>query len=305
MVIPATRARAILVARSACHVGHGPGVATSTNGWVDFTGEGRYQSRDAGVDTSRRERSRQAPFARVAPRLTGGPPRVHLRDVRERYAEPGNVDEVVDSLLRTVEGSRGRRPLPDLQRAALVVLDLQAVFVDPESPAFLPSWPAFAPRLELLVTAFRHAGRPVIRTRHSHPEDDEGGTIGHLFGRLIVDADPLAGFGTGHGANPGEITVVKSRHSAFAGTGLADRLEHLGVSAVVLAGVQAQLCVLATAVEAGSHDLLPVVAADAVAAPDLAGHAASLQALAGGLAWIATADEIAASISRHAAGRHG
>jgi nicotinamidase-related amidase len=173
-----------------------------------------------------------------------------------------------------------------------VLLDLQRVFVDPSSPAFLPAWPAVEPRVRGLLGAFTAAGRPVVRTRHLHPPGDEGGTIGRLFGRLLCADDPLSALMPGWEPGDGELLLEKPRHSAFASGVLAPALASLGVDVVVLAGVQAHLCVLATAVEAGSHDLMPVVALDAIAAPDLELHRSTLHALSGGLAWIAWVDEI-------------
>lgn len=216
--------------------------------------------------------------------------------MKERYLDASNVDEVTASLVRDLEGARARGQVPDLAGAALVLLDLQRIFVDPGSPAFLPAWPAVEHRARELASAFRAARRPVVLTRHLHPPSDPGSTIGRFFGRLLEEGDEMSALAAGWEPGPADLVVVKSRHSAFAGSDLAGRLKALGVETVVLAGVQAHLCVLATAVEAGSHDIMPVVALDAIAAPSLALHRSSLQALSGGLAWIATRDEILARL---------
>lgn len=212
--------------------------------------------------------------------------------MKQRYLDGSSTARVLASILHDLEETRARTPLPDLDRAALVLLDLQRIFIDPDSPAFLPAWPGVEPRARLLVRAFRDRGRPVVRTRHVHPPEDPGGTILHLFGRLLTGDDPLSALGAGWESRNGDIVLTKPRHSAFAHTELAGMLEAMDVDAIVLAGVQAHICVLATAVEAGSHDILPVVALDAIAAPDLALHRESLRALSGGLAWIATVEEI-------------
>jgi nicotinamidase-related amidase len=210
--------------------------------------------------------------------------------MKERYLDATNSERVLGSITAALGGTRGRRTLPDLSRSALVLLDLQRIFVDPDSPAFLPAWPAVEPNARRLAAAFRAAGRPVVMTRHVHEPGDPGGTLGHFFGRLLTADDPLAGLSPSWEPGPREEVIEKPRHSAFRRSRLADVLGE--VDAVVLAGVQAHLCVLATAVEAGSHDVLPVVALDAIAAPSLGQHTATLVALSGGLAWIATADEI-------------
>jgi nicotinamidase-related amidase len=213
--------------------------------------------------------------------------------MKERYLDGTNAVRVLESVAAALEGTRGRRPLPDLSRSALVLLDLQRVFVDPDSPAFLPAWPAVEPNARRLAASFRAAGRPVIMTRHVHAPEAPGGTLARFFGRLLTADDPLSGLSGSWEPGPRDAVVDKPRHSAFERSLLAGVLSEAGADVVVLAGVQAHLCVLATAVEAGSRDVLPVVALDAVAAPSLGLHTASLVALSGGLCWIATVDEIA------------
>lgn len=212
--------------------------------------------------------------------------------MKERYLDGTNVARVIGSVTAALEGTRGRRPLPDLSRAALVLLDLQRIFVDPASPAFLPAWPAVEPNARRLAAAFHTAHRPVIMTRHVHGPSDPGGTLSHFFGRLLTAGDPLSELAPSWEPGPRDVVIDKPRHSAFERSTLAGILERMDADVVVLAGVQAHLCVLATAVEAGSHDLLPVVALDAIAAPRLGLHTASLVALSGGLCWLATVDEV-------------
>ncbi len=213
--------------------------------------------------------------------------------MRERYLDGTNASRVLASITAALEGTRGRRPLPDLGRSVLVLLDLQRIFVDPASPAFLPAWPAVEPNARRLAASFRSAGLPVIMTRHVHDPSDHGGTLAHFFGRLLTAGDPLSELSGSWEPGPRDVVVDKPRHSAFTRSPLAEALARSEADVVVLAGVQAHLCVLATAVEAGSRDILPVVALDAVAAPSLALHTSSLRALSGGLSWIATVDEIA------------
>ncbi len=218
--------------------------------------------------------------------------------MREQYIDPSNLDDFVSSLAGRLASTRSRRPLPDMSRAALVLLDLQAIFVDPASPAFLPAWPAVEPGVRALAHAFGAAGAPVIRTRHVHPAGDDGGSMGFMFGRLLSDGDPLASFAPGHAPARGDIVLDKPRHSAFTRTQLARSLNARDVRVVVLAGVQAHLCVLATAVEAGSADLVAVIAMDAVAAPTRALHEATLDALSGGICLAASVDEILKALAR-------
>jgi acyl-CoA reductase-like NAD-dependent aldehyde dehydrogenase len=72
---------------------------------------------------------------------------------------------------------------------------------------------------------------------------------------------------------PGEIVVHKRFFSAFAGTGLAKLLAQRGVTSILLAGVQTQSCIRATAVDAYAEGLTVEIAEAAIGSDDLL-HAA-------------------------------
>lgn len=199
------------------------------------------------------------------------------------------LDAVIKGLART----RGGRRLPDLNRSALLLLDLQRIFIDSQSPAFLSTWPAVVDRLAVLLAAARRKRLPVIWTRHVHPRPDPGSTIGHFFGRLLHDDDPLSALHPDWRPRPDEPVLTKARHSAFSCAKLAPLLQAQRVRYLILAGVQTPLCVAATAVEAGTLDFIPVVAADATAARTPTAHRAALETLAGGLAYVTKSRSLA------------
>lgn len=205
------------------------------------------------------------------------------------------MEKSTSELLRQLDGSRGRRPFGDLRAPALVVIDAQRLFTDPQSPASLPAWPAIAPVVRALVAAFQAAGRPVIFTRHAHPPGDDGALIGRFFGRLQQETDPYSALAPGlTDGFVAPVVLTKARHSVFAADGL---LAALGASdSVVLAGVQTHLCVLASAMEAAPRGLVPVVVADATASRSDADHEAALRVLAGGHAHVATGAEVLAAL---------
>ncbi len=193
-----------------------------------------------------------------------------------------------------LKGRRGRRDFADLTRPVLVLVDLQRLFCEPDSPAYLSGWSEAAPRALELARAFLGAGWPVLATRHGHQPDDEGALIGRFFGRLLASDDPLAGLLPAlESLVPAEAVYLKDRHSIFCSAPLVERLR--GHDALVLAGVQTPLCVLASALDAPRFGLTPVVAADATAARGDAEHLAALTCLAEGHAQVATVAEILAS----------
>lgn len=192
--------------------------------------------------------------------------------------------------------ARGRRALPELERAALLLVDLQRLFVDPASPACVAAWGETSPRARRLARACAARGWSVTATRHVHPAGDEGGVMGCLFERLQRDGDALSELMPEVCDWAPDLSVVsKARFSALFEPAVAAAAMEAGV--VLLAGVQTHLCVLASALDAASRGVIPVVVADACAARTDALHQSALQVLAAGHAYVATVDEVIAAMS--------
>lgn len=199
-----------------------------------------------------------------------------------------------------------RHPGPGpLVRAALVVLDLQRYFLEPDAPAFLPAAPAVVPAVLGLVRAFCAAGRPVVFTRHADPEGEAGRAMEDWWGRRLHRDDPWAALSPDIAVLAGEPVLVKTTYSAFQGTGLADLLKARGADTVVLCGVQTHLCVETTARHAFALGFRPVVVADATAAPDLDLHLGALRGLGHGLARVVLSADIVAGVMGLVPGHDG
>ena len=206
------------------------------------------------------------------------------------------------SVTDLLAGTRGRRPLPPLGDACLVVLDAQRLFTDPASPAFVPGWAACLPRVAALVDAFARRGLPVFATRHVHPAGDDGGTLGLLYHRLQSPDDPLSR------PDPATREVLRDAplldKRRFSALSLPDLAAIAAVRrTLVIAGLQTHLCVTATALDAALPGLRPVVVLDATAARDDTLHLAALRVLAAGHAHVATTAEVAAALAAGGATR--
>jgi ureidoacrylate peracid hydrolase len=184
----------------------------------------------------------------------------------------------------------GTGSLTPLDDAALLVVDVQHAFCDPEgsmarSGADIGACAAVVGRVAALLTGWRATGRPVVFTRYALAADGRDAGLlperspqmqvrgalrdGTLDAALVLEAAPA----------PGEPVVVKTRYSAFHATDLEPRLLRMGVDTVVVCGVTTNVCVEATARDAFARDLRVVVARDACASthPDL--HHASLRTM--------------------------
>jgi nicotinamidase-related amidase len=63
---------------------------------------------------------------------------------------------------------------------------------------------------------------------------------------------------------PGEVLLPKEHASAFAGTPLVGHLIHHGVDTLLITGCSTSACVRATATDAKSHQLRPIIVREAV-----------------------------------------
>ncbi len=200
-----------------------------------------------------------------------------------------------ERILHRLDHRKGRRPLADLSRSFLLLVDIQRLFVDPSSPAFLPSWPEAELGVRRVLDAARTHGLPIGWSRHLHPSSDPGGTIVHFFGRVIEENSPLAELAPWLERHPEELVMDKTRHPAFMGTDLTEIIARKGCDSIVIMGVQAPLCVTATAIWAGALDIVPVVVADCLAAKNEDEHESALVTLASGLAHVVTSTELLAA----------
>ena len=137
------------------------------------------------------------------------------------------------------------------RRFALVLVDIQSMFTD-ETPGLGESIVTRIGTINDAVEGFRRSGLPVVYIRyegldHSGQEIDPERT-GFIDGLLQPEA--------------GEHIIGKIEMDAFLGTDLEDILKDKGCDSVLICGMVAQYCVLATyfgafqSLHAGERDLL-------------------------------------------------
>ncbi len=169
------------------------------------------------------------------------------------------------------------------ERCALLVIDAQRIFLDPDSRAFLPLSVPAARRLGQLVEAWRAAALPLVFTRHVHrnPAED-GGAMARWWRSLIMHGSPESELVAALAPRDGERVIEKSRYSAFAHTELEMVLRSLGIRDVLIGGVMTNLCCETTAREAFVRDFNVFLLGDGTAAADPELHLGSLRNIAYG-----------------------
>jgi nicotinamidase-related amidase len=135
-----------------------------------------------------------------------------------------------------------------MTNTALLVIDMQKEMEFRTRSGRERANPDAEAHIAELLALFRGRGLPVIHVHH-----DEPGTpvaFGQPGGAVMECALPVAG----------ETVLVKSRSSAFTGTGLDDHLKAQGIERLVVVGAVAAFCVTSTvrwASDLGYRVLLP------------------------------------------------
>ncbi|MCD4732884.1 cysteine hydrolase, partial [bacterium] len=176
--------------------------------------------------------------------------------------------------------SNGHRPRFKRYNSALVVLDLQRYFLEPESHAFAPAAPAVLPVIRQLISAYRAAGLPIIFTRHLNTPEGAG-MMSRWWGELLTEDNLLSEL-VPELTQPGDVIIEKEQYDAFYETGLTALLQEKGVERLVLCGLLTHLCVASTArggFQSGFEVYLPV---DATATYSRELHRAALLTLTHG-----------------------
>lgn len=179
----------------------------------------------------------------------------------------------------------------DPAHSALLVIDMQRDFVDPDGALSVPDAAATVPVIARLVERAREAGMRVVYSQDTHDEGDpewkiwpEHARRGSGGWQIIDELAP----------REDECVVQKVRYDAFYGTPLDHLLRLWTVDTLVICGTVANICVHYTAASAALRWYDVVIPRDAVSALDPFDLEASLRQTAFLFAGtVTTADGIA------------
>jgi maleamate amidohydrolase len=185
-----------------------------------------------------------------------------VSDAREVYAERGFGQR---------QGA-GRRP-------ALVVIDLNYAFTDPESPLHCETDGAVSATARLLEAA-RAGGAPVAFTTLEYDEGAKRVAAAFIAKMpaltLMAPGSRWARIDERVAPRDDEPVLLKLFASAFFGTALQSMLTAAGCDTLVITGASTSGCIRATAVDAVQHGLRVMVPREAVADRAAGAHEASL-----------------------------
>ena len=214
---------------------------------------------------------------------------------KEAYFTSENLAAQAQELLHAPGIVRhGGSPLFRPEGTALLVLDLQRYFLEPESHAYIPSAAAILPGINRLIRGFYRCNLPVFYTRHTNTPQDAG--LMASWWRDLIAPDGALSQISPQIEQAGGVFIEKSRYDAFYDSPLDEHLHELGVRQVVITGVMTHLCCETTARSAFMRGFLPFFLVDGTATYNRHFHIATLTNLAHGFAHLARVQDILAAL---------
>jgi nicotinamidase/pyrazinamidase len=168
-------------------------------------------------------------------------------------------------------------------RVALVVVDMQNDFADPQGSLFVKGAGDILPLVNSETRLAREAGAFVVYTQDWHPESTPhfardggvwpvhcvGGTWGAEFHPALDVAGPAVRKGTGGEDGYSGFTMKDPVSGETKATELEAMLREHGIQRVVVVGLATDYCVSATAIDAARLGFGTEVLQDAIASVDL------------------------------------
>ncbi len=182
-----------------------------------------------------------------------------------------------------------------LRNSALLVLDMQEYFLQPDSHAYIPSAEAILPGIQALIQAYHGQDLPIFFTRHLNTPADSG-LMGRWWQELIQADNPRSEITPKLDISKGMV-VQKSQYDAFYRTSLEEHLQKTHVSQVVISGVMTHLCCETTARSAFTRGFEVFFLIDGTATYNAEFHRASLVNLAHGFAVLTSVKDILAAVN--------
>ncbi len=177
---------------------------------------------------------------------------------------------------------------PNLDKSALLTIDVQRDFTLPGAPAEMPGAMAVVPNIARILDGFRNAGLPIIHVVRLYLQDgsnvdpcrrkliEDGTTIvapDTVGAQIVAEILPDSGIelnsdlllnGDIQTLGPKETVIYKPRWGAFFGTTLQKHLLQYNVNTLVVSGFNYPNCPRATIYEASERDFRIVLVKDAI-----------------------------------------
>lgn len=212
--------------------------------------------------------------------------------MKDTYFTPDSIDADARTIQNELLDYQARRPFRiDPEDAALIVLDMQRYFLDPESHAFIPSAEAIVPGILQLVQMFQELELPVLFTRHTNTPQNAG-PMEKWWHYTIKREDPMSELIPVFAELEPDI-LEKEQYDAFYNTDLEEWLREQDIKQLIIGGVMTHLCCETTARSAFIRGFEVFFLIDGTATYTIDFHKSSLLTLSHGFAHPVRVKEVA------------
>lgn len=209
------------------------------------------------------------------------------------YVTAESISSEVNKWLEYIKPFNTHKMDLNISKSALLVIDMQRFFLEPDSPTFTCGGLAILPNVKRLISSFRKAKRPVIFTKHiHHPNLSDAGIMRWWWKGMCLEGSPESEIHPDILPLQDEKVVLKHRYSAFYNTDLETVLRCLNIEDIVISGIMTNMCCESTARDAYYRDYKIFFLADGTGSINKEMHLASLLNLAFGFSYITTTDSI-------------
>lgn len=158
------------------------------------------------------------------------------------------------------------------EKSALLVIDVQKVYTEPNSELYCPDSRSTLLRINKLIKSWEKKRLPIYFIRHVHKSS------GSDLGRMFDFAGPAGNFNFKEGSDEvayderlyrpkGFVEIIKNRYSSFVGTGLEAKLKKARVTTVAITGFMTNFCCESAARDAHDRDYFVDFILDATGTP--------------------------------------
>lgn len=211
--------------------------------------------------------------------------------MKEQYFTPESIHKLSSQWLNKYARPKRLKSQPfDINRAALLVLDLQEYFLNPESHAYIPSAKAILPGINQAISFFRTNQRLIIATKHVNSKNDAG-MMATWWSEIMTENHLLIGLHPDLDLKEEEI-IQKKQYDAFYQSELAGLLDTSQIDQLVIGGVLTHLCCETTARAAFVQGYEVYFLVDGTATYNQKFHEATLQNLAHGFAVLTSVENL-------------
>jgi len=210
---------------------------------------------------------------------------------KELYFSLSNRKEKIHEWLTMCKETKSHQPFKlNLDKAALLVLDMQNFFVDKNSHAYVPSVGSIIPTINSLISFMSDKKRPIIYTRHI--TSDKSDDLMRKWWRDDISSDDQLSEITNFIDSEKGIVITKNKYSVFYSNEFTKLLKESPVEQLIITGVMSHLCCETTARDAFMNGFEVFFVVDGTATYSEHLHIGTIRAISHGFGICLSSEEI-------------